>query len=497
MYIAALGFSVLCFLGVGIYFWRSPAFSVFHPLTFYSAFHGLLFVVRPILAYAYGYQRMYYAYGFTPSDTDKLTVILASNLGFLAFSFFCLRTGGVAMQFRNSLAVQEERRRLSQIFVWVIVICGPLAAYSLMRTYSATNSVYDGLTLDKATGIAINTKSIGYLADMQLMAVSMCSLLIWLGRFRPLSFLPVAAFVLLRAGTGGRGPFVAALVSAGLFYLYEKRIRYPGLRVILGIVLLGSMFAFVGADRGAAVRNVIGFGVEDSFEARAQSDEGPLEGMDFANMEFFEYLVYVIPQRSGTYDYFLDNFQVFTEPVPRILWTGKPIGEPFRRVQLFDYGFPIGMTRSLPGEGWYALGWLGVVIWCGLWGGCLGAIYRRFANGPQTTFQTALYFVFIPTLVVAFRDGLLLSLVKQTGVYFTPIAVWYLLARYFGLPKARDIAAILQNRQRQAQAALASPGEPVQEPVRARASRALDHLPPAARRRRIALARTSAAEPAE
>ena len=33
-----------------------------------------------------------------PSPSDKLTVILASNLGFLIFSFFCLRSGADAMR---------------------------------------------------------------------------------------------------------------------------------------------------------------------------------------------------------------------------------------------------------------------------------------------------------------------------------------------------------------------------------------------------------------
>ena len=155
----------------------------------------------------------------------------------------------------------------------------------------------------------------------------------------------------------------------------------------------------------------------------------------------------MIPQRSGTYDYFLDNFQVFTEPVPRILWPGKPVGEPFRRIWLFDYGFPIGMTRSLPGEGWYALGWLGVLIWCGLWGHVLGSVYRNFVRGPQTTFQMACYMVFIPTLVVAFRDGALLSIVRQTGVYFTPIAIWAIMAKYTGVPNANQLRALLAGGQ--------------------------------------------------
>lgn len=496
MYIVALGLSVLCFLGVVAYFWRSPAFSVFHPLTFYSAFHGIIFVLRPIFAYVYGYNGLYYAFEFTPSDSDKITVILASNLGFLVFSFFCLRAGSNPMQFKNNAANEEERRRLSQTFVWSLAICGPMALYSVAKTYSSTNNVYEGLIVDRATGYAINTTSNGYFADMQLMAVTLSALLIWLSRFRPIAFIPVIVFVIARAGTGGRGPFVAALVSAGLFYLYEKRMRYPAWRIIIAGAVAVALFTTVGADRGKTVRQAIGLEAPDTFTATDDDEQGPLESMDFGNMEFFEYLVYAIPQRSGTYGYFLDSLQVFTEPVPRVFWKGKPVGEPFRRIGLYEYGRPYGMTRSLPGEGWYSLGWLGVVIWCGLWGQVLGAIYSSFARGPQTTFQTACYIVFLPTLVVAFRDGTLVSLAKQTGIYFTPIAVWWLAAKYTGVPKARDLAAYMLKRQHQPGEA-ANPDEPAGRRVAKQPARAATWLPPAVRRRRAALDATQSSDPAE
>lgn len=479
MYEAALALSVLCFLLVSFTYWRLPTFSVFHPLTLYLAFHGILFVFRPIIAWYGGYDSIYRTYQFFPSMSDKITVILASTLGLLAFAFFSLRSGSAPMRFVESEAIQYERRKLSQIFVWVLAICGPLAIYSLLKSYGEDNN-FAGLLLDRNTGVTINTQKIGYITDLQLMAVSLCPLIIWLARFRLWSFSPLVIFILLRAGTGGRGPFVASVVGAGLFYLYEKRIRYPGLRVVLGGLLLLAAFSAVGADRGAAIRQFVGYQQADEFE-KIDKSERFLEGMDFANMEYFEYLVYVIPQRSGTYDYFLDNLQVFTEPVPRLLWPSKPIGEPFRRVSLFDYGFPIGMTRSLPGEGWYAMGWLGVLIWCGLWGHVLGRIYNRFVLGDQTTMKAAAYLVFLPILVVALRDGILLTMVRQAGAYLMPIFIWYLLARYFGVPTASQIAAALARKRKALETAAA--------PEAAHAGLAdLSALPPAVRRRRIALA---------
>jgi hypothetical protein len=93
MYEVALSLSAICFLLTLIFYVKSSAFNVYHPAAVYLAFHGVVFVLRPILAYFFDFHQMYAAYDFNPSADDKLTVILASNLGFLTFMFFCLRKG--------------------------------------------------------------------------------------------------------------------------------------------------------------------------------------------------------------------------------------------------------------------------------------------------------------------------------------------------------------------------------------------------------------------
>ncbi|MFC3175185.1 oligosaccharide repeat unit polymerase [Novosphingobium bradum] len=501
MYLIVLGFSLLCFLGVGAWFLRSPLFSLFHPFTTYLAFHGLVFVIRPIMVHFAGHDAISRVYQFTPSLSDKITVIAASNLGFLVFALCCLRVGNLPMRFTPTAAIAEERRRLARIFGWVVVLAGPPALYSLSRSFGADN-IYTGLTLDRQTGVAINTINNGYVVDLQMMAVTLCALIAWLMRFRLYSLLPLAGFALTRAGTGGRGPFVTAIVATGLFYLYDRRQKVPRLGLLLAAVALLAAFNMVGADRGATIRQVTGLEQGARIEERPEEDQFFLYGMDFANMEFFEYLVYVVPQRSGTYDYFLDNLQVFTEPIPRIWWSEKPVGEPLRRIRLFDYGFPIGMTRSLPGEGWYALGWIGVVMWCALWGGLLGKAYRNFVSRPQTTWRVACYMILVSTLIVGFRDGSLLTMARTIGVYFTPIAVWFVIARLKGLPSAADIAGAARRAAsavRGVAAANASDvrdaaGAPGADTRPARRADLLAGLPPAVRRRRLALARAGAAD---
>ncbi len=492
MYEVALIVSLATFVAIGFYYVRSPSFSIFHPFTIFMAVHGLIFVIRPIVGDILHYDKIYSIYQFNPSIDARTTVIVASNLSLVCFSFWCLRVGAMPMRFNFDRFDREERRRLTQVFSLASMIVLPFAIYSLYTTYSSLSqgSIVTGMVIDRASGYQYNTATNGYVTDGQMMLVPWVALIAWIGRFRPLSLVPLLLFVLVKAGTGGRGAFVVAMVSTALLYCFEHRRRLlPATFIGYGAALL-ALFALIGLDRGATLRQMLGQQVQvDVEEKLASGDDWKfLESMDWANMEFFEYLVYVIPERSGTYDYFLDNFQIFTDPVPRAFWEGKPKGEPFRSIFLFDYGDPVGMTRSIPGEGWYAFGWIGVIIWSSLWGAAMGDLYRRFALSKQTTMQTACYMAFVPSLIVGYRDGMLQSVVHSAGVYLAPIGVWYLLARGAAVPKADALRKAALRKLRRALAANPAPTSAIEgaSPPAAPAI-AEPHIPPAVRRRRAFL----------
>jgi len=436
LYLVILFTSLLVFTGVTLAFVNSRAFSMFHPFTIYLLFHGLVFVFRPFLSYWLEYNAIYRAFRFTPSPSDKITVIVAATLGLLTFGFFCFRHGFVAMRFRHDAPVQAERDRSVRKFIVVMVLCGPIAVWSLLSLYGAASN-FDTLGTmgrDKATGVIYNTTGNGYFAEAQMMLVPLTAVFAWLCRFRLVALLPLGAFVLGRAATGGRGPFVAAMLAAGLLFLYDQRRRFPTLRFTMVLAAGALAFTAIGSDRGQSVRGF--FGEQTDSRLVSSYDYRFMEGMDFANLEFFEYLVYVIPQRSHTYGYFNDVLQVFTEPVPRVLWKNKPFGAPFERFSLFDYGYPTGATRSLPGNGWYALGWLGVIINCGVWGYVLGLLYRRFVESDQSVVKVAAYLVFLPILVVAYRDGSPVTVFRQGIFFMFPILLWVFLGQRTALRPA-------------------------------------------------------------
>lgn len=479
MYELALIVALFCFLAIVFWFAISGAFSAFHPLTWYLVFHGIVFVFRPILGYYLQYNEIYLSYHFNPTWDVKTTAIYVSILGLLSFALPCLYTGGAPMRFSNIVPIRE-RNSLKRSFGIVCLFCLPFALYSLFLSWhyaSSTGVATDGMVYNRDTGGFYNTSGNGYLTEAQLMLATCCASIAWLNRFRLIALTPLFVFAILRAGMGSRGVFITALATAGLLWLYDRRKRVPALRLILGIALVAPIFAYIGVDRGSSIRRAISTDVHSVTFDRRQSSDKLMEGMDFANLEFLEYIIYVVPEKSGTYGYFLDNLQLFTEPIPRLLWNGKPMGEPFPRIFMFRYGTPTGMTHSLPGEGWYSLGWLGVVIWCGLWGWGLGVIYRRFATGPQSTYHILLYTAFLPILTIAFRDGSPITIFRQGIFFLAPILLWNRLSggRLAVRLRAKVRTPSQLRRLVRDQEASAMLG-----------AESLDRLPAAVRRRRIA-----------
>ncbi|MCA1661545.1 MAG: O-antigen polysaccharide polymerase Wzy [Novosphingobium sp.] len=426
MYPILLIASVAIFLTVVVVYVRQDFSSVYHPISFYLMFHGLVFAIRPLFAYWNGYEALYRAYDFLPSPATKATVIVAANLGLLAFVAAAWRSGGVPLSFGQSATERAYRASLIPAFLLAAALLAPIAIQSLITVYGGG---YAGMRLDAHTGVAINTTGNGWLYEAQLMLVPLAVLFAWTFRFRLWSLAPLALFFALRAGTGGRGPIIVACVAAALLWLFDRGRRWPTPRMFaLGLAILAVFYA-VGQERGA-VRTYI----EEGRIIEFRDPSGFMESMDWANLEFFEYVVEAVPRKTGTYGYFVDNLQVFTEPVPRKLWPGKPVGPPIRMFNLFDYGNPIGMTYSLPGYGWAQLGYLGVIGWCALWGWALGAIYSAFATSRQGNLEVAAYFAFLPIFVIAFRDGMVLTVLKTGVFYLTPVLAWMLAARLLGIP---------------------------------------------------------------
>lgn len=423
MYEFLLVFGVVLWLTVWIVYVRKPVASMYHPLTYYLMVHGLVFVIRPILAYHYNFDGLYIFYEFMPTIEEKSTVLAGADVGLIAFAIASLAMGKLPIDIRFGMVGEVLSPAVIRSFLIACVICLPLGVYSLSSILRGTAGE---MATDIGSGVVYNVTGNGYFSDAQLMVGPICATFAWVFRFRLWALMPFLAYVAAKASTGGRGPFVQAFVMLCLLYYYKSNKKWPNVRILIPVIAVFALFSAIGADR-AVIRNIF-TGVEIA-SVRYASTDRPLESMDYGNMEFFEYLVHTIPEKTGTFGYFIDNLQVFTEPVPRVLWQNKPFGPPIQMYDLFAYGNPFGMTMSVPGEGWAQGGWVGIVLWCGLFGMFYGRMYTLFIKSKNNGPMTAIYAVLLSSTIVTFRDGALLSVLKNSLFSMLPLIMWSLLLR--------------------------------------------------------------------
>jgi hypothetical protein len=145
---------------------------------------------------------------------------------------------------------------------------------------------------------------------------------------------------------------------------------------------------------------------------------------DFAN---FDYLCFVVMAYSNTPDSFsygAQYLQLFTEPIPRILWRGKPAGSPVpSKVNIRAFGNFIGLTVSLPGDGYVSGGWLGVVITLTLCGMIAGKCHRWFWNHCNQPIPGLFYLSGLAVSPQWYRDGGI-GIFKFLLWSLLPIIVW-------------------------------------------------------------------------
>lgn len=456
MYDLLLAASLLIWLAVSVAYLRHPAAALFHPATIYLAFHGFLFVLRPILSRIYDYQLIYRLYGFHPSLSDKITVILATNLGFLVFMGVSLTIASRPVVFRRDRFDEAQKSLLIPPFLAASTILAPLGLAAILTAWNEKSSDTTTMIRDMSTGIAINTTSSGWYNDAQLAVAPIVVGIAWLFRFKPWALIPFGLYVVLQSGTGSRGSLIYACLALAFLYLIEKRKCWPETRSLALIGLAVLLFTTVIQDRGKSVRGLF---VEDNAVIWSGGEKlAPLEQMDYANLEFFEFIVYAIPQRTGTYGYFLSNLQLLTEPIPRAWWPGKPLGAPIKLFNLWDYGAPIGITGSLPGGGWGELGFLGVAIQCGLFAWFYGLAYRKLLIERQTNLTVYIYTLVIAATVVTYRDGSVLTVVKQLNFYLAPVLLTWLMMRLWNVPSAAELRAESAGQPDRLMRPVASPG---------------------------------------
>jgi hypothetical protein len=425
---ALLAFQTLIWLSVCLLFIRSRTASIFHPLTFYLAFHGLVFVVRPILERVYDFQEVFYLMHFYPSEDVMNFTLILTSVSLLVYAAVAALAAPAVPRFDRALLEGFSRREWQAYFV-VLALLGPVAVVS--ASLSVRNTLADSgagiieMIRDPVTGVIGFANTNGYLVTAQGMIGALCLMLIWGGRFRAWSFIPLIAYLAERAYLGWeRWAIVLTLCSLMLLALLRQGRRWPRFRHLALVLPVLLVFQQLGERREAFQAWFTGETVAEDVLQKNRSWIERQDTPDFANFDFLTYVVDVIPEKSGTYTYFSQYLQLFTEPIPRILWPNKPYGSPIELVNLNDYGNFVGWTVSIVGDGWKSAGWVGIFMVLTAVGLVTARLHRWFWSGKASAFKVLTYCIFLPLTIQWYRDGGIVSVSKFVLWTIGPVLLW-------------------------------------------------------------------------
>ena len=440
----ALYFQLGVFVAIAIAFGFSRYASFFHPLTFYLLFHFIVFVLRPFMIYYFKFENEWIYMGFTPTPDQFNYTLFVTTIGLIVFTIVCWITGRTEPDFSKVDFAQHSSAR-NQAMIWTWALLGPLAIYSAFFApeYAGPDTVGGiQMTQDMVTGATVYVNTTGYLVDAQTMFSPLVVMLMWRYRFALWTWVPLLVFILYRAFLGGgRWPMITTTLTVILLQLLRSRKKWFQIRYIVVLFPLFFLFQSIGADR-----NLFRDFISDSPRARQmnvkiqdnktwlQKQDNP----DFANFEFLTVILWAVPDKSHTYSYFTQYLQLFTEPVPRILWPEKPIGPPIRLINMNDFANFYGLTDALVGDGWKSAGYIGVIITISIVAFVLGLFHRRFWQQLNNPPSVIFYCTFLPLTITWFRDGSI-SIFKSALFTVFPIIIWQGFTRLFEeLERGRD-----------------------------------------------------------
>ncbi len=419
---------VVWLLFLGLFFATRQA-SIFHPVTVYLAFHGLVFVLRPILVHQFDFDTNWSYMRFKPTDHYFAQTLAVSSVAMICFVCACVAAGWSHRTFACTTSPGFTPRELRAFAITALLLL-PAMVYSIFATRN-------GIEGERVNGIYIMTHSTGYVNEAQHFIMPILCVGMVVTRFHWMNILLSLAYIGYRTWFGwSRWTILLFLLMVTLTYCWYHRKRWiPFWSVGIAVPLL-VLFNLLGHNRDILKSTLSGERVQvlnhDPGMTQEEKIKKQLDTQDYANFDYLSYVVSVVPERTAAYSWGLQYLQLFTEPIPRILWRGKPVGSPVRSdVNLGAYGNFVGLTVSLAGDGWITGGWIGLIITLSTVGGLLGWAHRSFWKNIQSNKASLLYLVGIAMAPQWYRDGGI-SIAKFLLFTTTPLILWILLNWFLG-----------------------------------------------------------------
>jgi hypothetical protein len=409
-------------IGVGLFMvWRGQM-TLFHPSAVYLAFHVIVFCIRPTMVHFFDFDFVFRYMQLQPKSADMQLALHLSSVGLVTLvgAFTVAASGAKPLRFGKKRELNEHDRRA---FFVMAAIFGPAGIYSVVAARPK------GEMID---GVFVMTGTSGYVNDLQNVLIPVCISLVLVFRWRWWSFLPFLVYIFYRMNQGwGRWTFILSCFLLVLVWLWDHRRRVPPWWSFLAAPLMAMLFLKLSHDRMFFRAWLAG---EQSYNvqvAESSSDwRVKWDTLDFANYDFLVYIATHVPRNTKSHTYGAQYLQLFTEPIPRKLWKGKPIGAPVKFYELNDYGNFVGLTPSIIGDGWQSGGWLGMLLTVTFAGGILGVAYRWFTHNQEVVHKACAFLILNAMVVQLFRDGGI-SIFKFLFFALVPLFVWQFISSRF------------------------------------------------------------------
>ena len=393
--------------------------SIYHPLWVYFLFHGIVFVVRPLLVHFLNFDTEWQYMGFEPDNRQQIHALAASSFALVVVTISTLAFGWSRTEFKSPAPRPYTSEQQTALLV-ITLILAPLIAYSIKSFMTG------GLQVEMRNSMYVMVGASGYTIEAQFMAAPLICAWLSLKRFRWQAVLPVVPYVIYRAYCGtARSTFVLFFLTLVLVYAWHKRLKWLPGWAVLGVIPIFLLFNVVGENRQALQDFLSGEGYHPHSAELSGIEKwkAKYDTPDFSNFDSLAFVMAMVPGRTSTYTYGVQYLQLFTEPIPRKLWPGKPAGAPVRTFNLNSYGNFFGLTVSIVGDGWISGGWVGISVMMILVGAILGGAHRCFWKHADSNMVPLFYLVGLAMSPQWFRDGSI-SIAKFLFWNLSPLVFW-------------------------------------------------------------------------
>src|SRR6267378_2348388 len=237
-----------------------------------------------------------------------------------------------------------------------------------------------GAQIDAGKSMAFEISSYMSLFPMVLISAGTRRVLLWkAGGFnsvpqKTIAIIMLGAIAFLTFDSSARFQFLGWILASTIILTAGFPFRQKALFALLGLTTAAALFAVAGTLRRA----------DDPDLALEEESVNRFAFAADANMlDGFVLLRQVYPDMLN-YSYGGEHLDIFTRPIPRAWWPGKPVGGYLNKLGIVkaDTGFTLGISPSLFGSFYQEGGLVGVVLLSALYGFGFARLIRFSAVIP-------------------------------------------------------------------------------------------------------------------